>query len=261
MTDAIAGLAKYHRVANTLRREIQEGKYDKDGGRLPAESDLKKRFDVSLPTLRQGLAVLRSEGLISSQQGKGTFVRTDRPFQRRSRNRYGRARSDEKLLTADLRHEIVFAGRGTVPARIAEAMDVPADTEVVIRRRNLYDKKTGRLEEVGASYIPLDIAGGTFLEEPTVVPKALFLCVEDLAGAKYTSARDLWRSRMPTPEEADAFSLPLGASVMTVVHTARAADGQVLEVSESAWPADRIVIVDDYPIEQAATAQQSRSEV
>ena len=94
-----------------------------------------------------------------------------------------------------------------------------------------------------------------------MVPKALFLCVEDLAGAKYTSARDLWRSRMPSPDEADALGLPLGAPVMTVLHAACDADGRVLEASESVWPADRIVIVDDYPIEQASTEQQSPSEV
>ncbi len=62
--------------------------------------------------------------------------------------------------------------------------------EVVIQRRS-FDRKTSRLEELRASYISLDIARSTFLEEPKVVPKALFLCVEDLAGAKYTSARDL----------------------------------------------------------------------
>lgn len=261
MTDAIAGVAKYHRVANALRREIQLGKYDDQEGRLPAETELKARFGVSLPTLRQGLAVLRAEGLISSQHGRGTFVRRDRPHQRRSRHRYGRARADEKLLTADLRHEITFAGRGPVPAHIAEAMEVTAGTEVVIRRRSLFDKKTGRLEELGASYIPLSIAGGTFLEEPTVVPKALFLCVEDLAGTRYKSARDLWRSRMPTPEETDALELPLGAPVMTVVHAARDADGRVLEISESTWPADRIIIVDEYPIEPKAVEPDSPSEV
>ncbi len=48
---------------------------------------------------------------------------------------------------------------------------------------------------------------------------------------------------------------------MTVLHAACDADSRVLEASESVWPADRIVIVDDYPIEQASTEQQSPSEV
>ena len=32
---------------------------------------------LSLPTLRQAIAVLRTEGLIESQQGIGTFVKAD----------------------------------------------------------------------------------------------------------------------------------------------------------------------------------------
>ncbi|MFI6337704.1 UTRA domain-containing protein [Streptomyces sp. NPDC050535] len=63
------------------------------------------------------------------------------------------------------------------------------------------------------------------------------------------------------PEEAASLELPLGAPVMTVVHTARAEDGRVLEVSESTWPADRIVIVDEYAIEPEAVEPDSPSEV
>ncbi|WP_049563913.1 GntR family transcriptional regulator [Streptomyces sp. SBT349] len=260
MTEAIAGQAKYHRVANALRREIQQGKFD-PSGRLPAETDIAKRFAVSPPTVRQGLAVLRAEGLIDSQQGRGTFVRKGRPHQRRSRHRYGRARGDQQLLTPDLRHEIDFAGRAPVPAHIAEVMDVPTGTEVVVRRRHLFDKETGRPEEVGASYIPVEIAGGTFMEEPSVVPKALFLCVEDAAGQRYATAKDLWRCRMPTPDEAAALQLSTGAPVMNVVHTARGEDGRVLEVSESTWPADRVVIVDEYEVEPHAAEPDSPSEI
>jgi GntR family transcriptional regulator len=261
VTDAMAGVAKYHRVANTLRAEIREGMFDEREGRLPAETELAKRFGVSLPTLRQGLGILRAEGLIESRHGRGTFVKHDRPRQRRSRHRYGRARKDERLLTDELRHEIGFAGRAPVPAHIAEAMGVAPGTEVVVRRRRLFDKKSERPEEVGASYIPVAIAGGTFLEEPAVVPKALFLCVEDFSGQRYATVRDLWRSRMPTPEEAALLELPSGAPVLNVVHTARAADGTVLEVSESTWPADRIIVVDEYDVEQEPTETHSPSEV
>ncbi|MGH3767895.1 MAG: UTRA domain-containing protein [Pseudonocardiaceae bacterium] len=76
-------------------------------------------------------------------------------------------------------------------------------------------------------------AGGTFLEEPHVVPKALFLCVEDLTGRRYTRARDQWIARMPTADESSILELPTGAPVMHVIHIARDEDGDILEVSES----------------------------
>jgi GntR family transcriptional regulator len=132
---------------------------------------------------------------------------------------------------------------------------------VVVRRRHLHDKTTGQLEEIGASYIPVDIAGGTFLEEATVVPKALFLCVEDLSGQQYTHARDAWVSRLPTAGEADLFNLAPDAPVLHVTHTARAAEGNVLEISESIWPADRVMFIDEYEIPEHGQAPEARSDI
>ncbi|SMD22323.1 GntR family transcriptional regulator [Lentzea albidocapillata] len=216
---------------------------------------------MSLPTIRQALGVLRAEGLIESRHGIGTFVKEQRRLQRRSRGRYGSARDHQKLLTHHLRHDIVFAGRGPVPGHIAEVMGIEPGTEVVIRRRHLFDKDTNQPEEIGASYLPVEVAGGTFLEQPKVVPTALFLCVEDLTGRRYTRAHDQWIARMPTAEESGILELPTGASVMHVVHVARDEDGDVLEVSESIWPADRVIVIDDYLIEQEAEQPTAASEV
>ncbi|SDN58628.1 GntR family transcriptional regulator [Allokutzneria albata] len=251
---------KYHRMADALRREIRDGELP-PGHRLPAETALSERFRISLPTVRQALSVLRAEGLIESRHGVGTFVKEQRRLQRRSRGRYGSARGHGKLLTHHLRHDIVFAGRGEAPAHIAEIMGLKPGAEVVIRRRNLFDKETGQPEEIGASYLPVEVAGGTYLEEPKVVPKALFLCVEELTGRHYTRARDQWIARMPTADEAATLELPNGAAVLHVVHTARDENGNVLEISESVWPADRVVVIDDYDIEQAADEPSAPSEV
>ncbi|WP_455572579.1 GntR family transcriptional regulator [Actinokineospora sp. 24-640] len=251
---------KYHRIADALRSDVREGVLA-PGERLPAETALTERFRVSLPTIRQALAVLRAEGLIESVHGVGTFVKEQRRLQRRSRGRYGGARGHQKLLTHHLRHDIVFAGRGPVPAHIAEVMGVEPNTEVVIRRRHLLDKETGRPEELGASYLPLNIAAGTYLEKPTVVPKALFLCVEELTGRRYAHAHDQWTARMPSAEEAANLELPTGAAVLHVVHCARDTNGDVMEISESVWPADRVVVIDDYEIEQHAEDTPAPSEV
>jgi DNA-binding GntR family transcriptional regulator len=261
MNDELGAKApKYLQIAAQLRRDIRDGTFKPDN-RLPAETALAEQFRVSPITLRNAIAVLRAEGLIQSRHGVGTFVRESHRLQRRSRDRYGRARTDQQLLTSHLRHEIVFAGRALVPESIAEVMDLEPGAEVVVRRRHLYDKVSGRPEEVGASYIPVDIAAGTFLEEPTRVPKALFLCIEDLAGKRYATARDHWIARPPTADEAAVLEVPTGAPVMHVIHVARAEDGTLLEVSESVWPADRIMVIDDYDVEPAAALPEAPSEI
>lgn len=259
MSTAGARAPKYQRIADELRRRVRAGEFAA-GDRMPAETDLTAQYRVSLPTVRQALSVLRAEGLIESRHGIGTFVKENRRLQRRSRDRYGRARSDKQLLTSHLRHEIVSAGREPTPAHIADAMPEPP-AEIIVRRRILTDPETGRVEEIGASYVPTEIAAGTFIEEPTVVPQALFLCVEELSGKTYAYARDRWLARMPSAEEADTLGLSPGAAVVHVIHTAEAEDGTVLEVSESVWPAERVMILDEYPITADADEPAAPSEV
>jgi DNA-binding GntR family transcriptional regulator len=246
---------KYRRIAEAMRASIRTGDYP-PGHRLPPESGLAERFDVSVPTVRQALAVLRAEGLLQSRHGVGTFVRQVRRLQRRSRERYGASRGRQGLLNNSLRHEITFAGQTPAPDEIAERLGIEPGTPVVLRRRTLHSRDNGEIEELGASWMLVDVAGGTYLEEPKVVPQALFRCVEELTGRKYAEATDRWVARLPTAAEATAFRLATGAPVLHVVHTARDTEGEILEISESVWPADRIEIIDDYGIPSEATVSQ-----
>ncbi len=132
---------------------------------------------------------------------------------------------------------------------------------MVVRRRVLHDRESGRVEELGASYIPLDIAQGTFLEEPDVVPKALFLCIEDLSGDRYVTASDRWTWRMPTSAEAMSLGMSPSAAVVHLVHVARSENGRLLEISESVWPADRIEIIDEYDVAQEAEESRGLSDI
>jgi GntR family transcriptional repressor for pyruvate dehydrogenase complex len=66
-------------VAATLRRKILNGEL-KDGDRLPRQEDLLDMFNVSHPSLREGLRMLEAEGLITIHRGKrgGAVVRVPR---------------------------------------------------------------------------------------------------------------------------------------------------------------------------------------
>lgn len=112
-----------------------------------------------------------------------------------------------------------------------------------------------------SSYVPASIATGTYLEITDVVPKALFWCVEELTGRRYTHAKDRWTVRPASIEESRLLELAAGAAVVHVSHTAADKDGAILEVPESAWPADRIVILDDYEIAQEPERLEGLSDV
>jgi len=61
--------------------------------------------------------------------------------------------------------------------------------------------------------------------------------------------------------ESMSHTLVPGAAVVHVVHTAEAADGVILEISESVWPGERVVILDEYPITADADEPPAPSEV
>jgi len=62
-------------VANHLRGRLR--REFANGGQLPSEHLLAAELGVSRGTLRQGLAILQHEGLITRRQGAGTFARPD----------------------------------------------------------------------------------------------------------------------------------------------------------------------------------------
>ena len=63
----------YYQIANLLRGKIESGELFA-GMKLPKELDLSKHFGVSRVTLRQALAILEKEGLLTRERRKGTFV-------------------------------------------------------------------------------------------------------------------------------------------------------------------------------------------
>jgi len=64
---------KHREVAKALRQEVESGLWQ-FGERLPGEQDLARRFEVAHMTMRQAVANLVEEGLLTRIAGKGTFV-------------------------------------------------------------------------------------------------------------------------------------------------------------------------------------------
>jgi GntR family transcriptional repressor for pyruvate dehydrogenase complex len=69
-------------VASALRDQILTGAL-RDGGALPKQEDLLEEFNVSLPSLREALSILETEGLLTVQRGNvgGAIVHTPTPEQ------------------------------------------------------------------------------------------------------------------------------------------------------------------------------------
>jgi GntR family transcriptional regulator len=68
----------YFQLAELLEDEIVSGRWD-PGTRVPSEAELGARYGLSRTTIRQALARLEQEGLVSREKGRGTFVSGSRP--------------------------------------------------------------------------------------------------------------------------------------------------------------------------------------
>ncbi|WP_245965011.1 phosphonate metabolism transcriptional regulator PhnF [Trinickia dinghuensis] len=68
-----AGVAVWRQIEQVLASEIAASGFGEDG-RLPSEGELAKRFGVNRHTVRRAMLGLAAQGLVSVEQGRGTFV-------------------------------------------------------------------------------------------------------------------------------------------------------------------------------------------
>ena len=64
----------YVQLVNILHGQIASGLF-RPGERLPSESQLCRRYQVSPMTVRRAINILLQQGLVSTTQGRGTFVK------------------------------------------------------------------------------------------------------------------------------------------------------------------------------------------
>ena len=68
------GTGLVDRVYREILGSIIDGEF-KEGDKLPTELALTGRFTASRPTIREALSRLRADGITSTRQGSGTFVK------------------------------------------------------------------------------------------------------------------------------------------------------------------------------------------
>lgn len=74
--DRRADRALFRQLADVLREDINAGELA-PGQRLPSETELIERYRVSRGTARDAIGLLRQEGLIIVEHGRGAYVRAE----------------------------------------------------------------------------------------------------------------------------------------------------------------------------------------
>jgi DNA-binding GntR family transcriptional regulator len=72
--DHDAGRPVWRQLADILRNMIESGEIP-PGKLLPSQRTLMQRYEVSDGTVKRALALLREEGLIETERGRGVYVK------------------------------------------------------------------------------------------------------------------------------------------------------------------------------------------
>ena len=248
--DRQSGVPAYRQVADDLRHRITSGEYGQ-GHQLPSERELVETYEVSRPTIRDAIAVLRSEGVLSIEHGRGVFVKPPAIVHRLARNRLSRAarERDEGAFLGDAAQE-GFTPSSSVkirfePAdeRTASYLDIPEGTEVTVRDRIM--RADGLPVQLAVSRLPREITQGTAIEHVETGAGGAYARLEE-AGHTLTSFAEYVRARMPVSEERSVLQLDPGVPVLTVTRVAFSGDRPV-EMNDITMSADRYELAYEWP--------------
>lgn len=128
-------MSKYRRTMELIARLIDEEGLE-PGDRLPPEPDLARMSGVSMITVRRAIGELAARGMLSRQQGRGTFVARSRMVSRVAQPGPLRAGMGDGSL--QLQSHVVRFRQQPCPARAAGFLAMAADTPCweIVRTRS-----------------------------------------------------------------------------------------------------------------------------
>ncbi|KJS53217.1 hypothetical protein VM98_26605 [Streptomyces rubellomurinus subsp. indigoferus] len=252
--------AEFRRVAQAIRDRIRDGTYE-PGQRLPAAPALAEELGSNRSAVERAVRVVAAEGLLTTRVGSGAYVsRIIQTITRDGTARYRKARREEAggregsqargAFEAELRRmnlvprNLPSVRREVPPPEVAEILGVAPDkVSVVVRDRRMYaaaaDAPPGDLGtpvQIATTYIPLDIAGGTVLEDHDTGAGGMISRLAEMGHAQVRISEKI-KTRTPTPEEAEFLSLDLDNRVHQITHTAWTAEDRAVEVTIHILPA------------------------
>lgn len=251
MVDRRSGVPAFRQVAADIRGKIAAGHYAA-GDQLPSERELVESYGVSRPTVRDAVNMLRSEGLVTSEHGRGVFVRPPASIQRIGRSRLSRkARErDRGAFLADAAAR-GFTASSSVKIRFEEAdarcaahLAIDEGAEVTVRDRVM--RADGLVVQLAVSRLPRDLTRDTAIEQVDTGQGGAYARLEE-GGHRIESFVEHVGARMPTPDEATLLQLADGVPVITITRVAYGEGERPLEMNDMVLAADRYELSYEWP--------------
>jgi GntR family transcriptional regulator len=228
------GTPRYLLVAKALQENILAGTYG-IGCLLPTELALAEQYGVSRQTVRQAIAQLRQQGLLSARKGVGTRVEASHAQRRFSYS----ATSMTDLVEIAEGTELVIQTSKMLMAkgRLATELGCRAN------HRWLHLGCLRRIdgEEKPLAWINVYIDGrfASSLKLPNVIRQALFVLVEKQSGEPLTEIHQEIRATILDDQMASALSAEAGTAALEITRRYFGTGRRLLLMSNNILPSDR----------------------
>ncbi len=120
----------YVQVAAVMRQRIDSGQWA-EGEKISTLEELEKEFAVARVTIRQGIDLLRKDGMLDARPGRGTFVSG-----RSKKHRWLNLATDFNSLVNSVRNNVLKRAQideNAEPPALAEGEGAPAKSYVFLR--------------------------------------------------------------------------------------------------------------------------------
>lgn len=239
-------------IAEDLRRRMREGEF-RESGQLPSTRELVEHYSTSGETLRQAVLKLKNWGLVTSQQGKGVYIRAIEPVEwhirstglethrgsttvddgwRASVESLGRVPSEDCVITAE-----------RAPDEVARWLELEPGAWAVVRRT--LRRCDGVPFQLADYWFPRDVAmDSPLMDEPDSVVDDVLADI----GHPVVRSRHTLRSWLPTDDEARRLELDPDATNPVTRHVVvgRGADKKPVCCVTTIAPGDRNVLIYDF---------------
>ncbi len=221
----------YTQVADVLRQRIVKDVWPV-GARIPTLPALAAEFAVASITVRQAIQLLKNEGLLSPEQGRGTFVRA-KPAQHPRMQIATSLRKLAELYRANA-PRLIPLEEGIRAPGIEPGEGTPAPKYRYIRRVHERERQPNSVISAYLDERVFRLAPQRFRKE--VIVSVLV----DLPGVRIGSARQTLTVGAAGAETARALNISVNAPVAEIRRVFRASDGTVIFVGELAYRGDFI---------------------
>jgi DNA-binding GntR family transcriptional regulator len=234
---------KYAQVIEELQRRIENGEYA-PGSLLPSEHQLSAEFAIARPTVVRALRVLRDNGWIETQQGKGSFVRGRPALAGLVSARRGQAELDrDESREAG---ELVSVGLAAAPPRIAGLLGTSAGENLVCRRRLV--RQDGEPSELVTWWFRPEMAEETGLVEAAPLAGGVRDHLARRKGIRVDYVVEQVTARHPAAHEVKLLGITRSAPVLALYVAALHASGDRLFALDVAMPGDLHELEDAYQV-------------